>query len=314
MKKILPLLVLVLLLLLTAIYIFIPAKLTVTTSRKVECTSNGLDSCLHKPDQWMRWWPGARPVKKVDSDWVHEGVRFRLNQALTDGAAISISSGNKQWASRLQIIPAGRDSIAVEWKLVIEAGNDPVSRFRDYRLSTQVKKAMEEVADSLCAYASQTKNIYGFPVQRTTFREIFLASTRFTTSHPPLVSDIYTAIGKIRDFIRQNGAQEKYYPMMDTQQIDSTHYETMVAISIDRKLPASGDFFISQMVPMEGRFLETQVTGGPGSIRQAHAAVLRYMFDHSLSAPARPFEILVTDRMTVSDTLRWQTTIFYPSM
>ena len=101
---------------------------------------------------------------------------------------------------------------------------------------------------------------------------------------------------------------------MDTRQIEHSNYETMVAISIDHVIPASNDFFISRMVPMKDRFLETEVTGGTGRIQQAHQAVSKYMIDHALSAPARPFEILVTDRRQEGDTSKWKTLIYYPSM
>jgi len=67
-------------------------------------------------------------------------------------------------------------------------------------------------------------------------------------------------------------------------------------------------------VPMKDRFLTTEVTGGPASIEKARRAIEKYMVDHTLPAPARPFEILVTDRSKVADTAAWKTKIFYPSM
>jgi hypothetical protein len=68
------------------------------------------------------------------------------------------------------------------------------------------------------------------------------------------------------------------------------------------------------MVPMKDRFLKTGVTGGPLTIKKAHEAIDEYMKDHILSQPAIPFEILVTDRSKETDTSKWKTTIFYPSM
>jgi hypothetical protein len=38
------------------------------------------------------------------------------------------------------------------------------------------------------------------------------------------------------------------------------------------------------------------------------------MNDHFLSAPAIPFEILITDRSKEKDTTRWKTKIYQPSM
>jgi hypothetical protein len=102
--------------------------------------------------------------------------------------------------------------------------------------------------------------------------------------------------------------------MMNTKQIDSLKFETMIAISIDRKIPESREYFLSQMVPMKDRFLATEVTGGPANIEKARRAIEKYMIDHTLPAPARPFDILITDRSKVADTAAWKTKIFYPSM
>ena len=102
--------------------------------------------------------------------------------------------------------------------------------------------------------------------------------------------------------------------MMNTLQTDSIHYETMIAISIDKEIPGNKEFFISKMVPMKDRFLKTEVTGGPAEIQKAHRAVEKYMSDHALPSPAIPFEILVTERNKTPDTAAWKTIIYYPSM
>jgi hypothetical protein len=65
---------------------------------------------------------------------------------------------------------------------------------------------------------------------------------------------------------------------------------------------------------MKDRFLKTEVTGGPFAINSGHIAIGNYMNDRFLSAPAIPFEILVTDRRQEPDTAKWKTTIFHPSM
>jgi len=143
---------------------------------------------------------------------------------------------------------------------------------------------------------------------------VILLAYRFNTTGRPSVGEVYDVVDKLRNYIKSNGAAEKYYPMMNTRQSDSSQYETMVAISIDKIIPASKDFFISRMVPMKDRFLETDIIGGPWKIQGAHGAIEKYMDDHSLSSPARPFEIMVTDRSKETDTSKWITKLFYPSM
>jgi len=102
--------------------------------------------------------------------------------------------------------------------------------------------------------------------------------------------------------------------MISTQEADGSQYETMIAISVDKIIQPGGNFFRSQMVPMKDRFLATEVKGGPATIEHAHKAIQKYMQDHILSPPARAFEILLTNRSKETDTTKWRTKIFYPSM
>jgi hypothetical protein len=118
----------------------------------------------------------------------------------------------------------------------------------------------------------------------------------------------------LRKKIKDAGAIEKDSPMFHVNLIDSTHYQTMIAICVDKEIHGDKDFFVSRMVPMKDRFLSTSVTGGDSTIRRAHEAIENYMDDHFLSAPAIPFEILITDRLAEKDTSKWKTKIFYPSM
>ena len=253
-------------------------------------------------------------TEKNDSRFVYEGFTYKITELLTDGGMIQIKKDDLSLNSRIQTYTKNRDSIIVNWQLNYPTGYNPFTRPFLYRKVSALKKSLPVVFDSLCHFADHTVNIYGFPIQRTTFTEIYLLATRFKSTSYPTTDVLYKAINNLRNYLEKQGAAEKYYPMTNTKQTDSSQYETMIAISIDKKIPVVDDFFISQMVPMEDRFLVTEVTGGPAEIEKAHKAVEKYMSDHSLSSPARPFEILVSERNKITDSTRWITKIFYPSM
>src|SRR5262249_50170140 len=137
---------------------------------------------------------------------------------------------------------------------------------------------------------------------------------KFSSSNYPTTEAVYRNIEHLKEKIKQEGAREKDYPMLNVQQIDSNRFETMIAICINREIKNSDNIFTGQMVPMKDRFLKTDVLGGPASVHNAHEAIEYYMRERFLSAPAIPFEILVTDRSREADTAKWKTTIFHPSM
>ena len=314
MKKLLLAIFVLFVLFIILVYAFIPGKIVITEARVVATTAGGFDTCLHNLKKWKQWWPGKSLPSREDSLYIYEGYSYRLSDIFTDGGAVLIGSNSFSLSSKLQTITKGRDSIIIEWNAVLETGKNPFTKLRRYLSSVGLKKNIGIVFESLCNFANKTENIYGFPIDRTTFTEVTLIAYRFKSPNYPATDIIYNAVNKLRQYIISRDAAEKYYPMISTKQVDSAQYETMVAISVDKMIPASGDFFISQMVPMKDRFLETEVTGGPASIEKAHNAIEKYMSDYSLSAPARPFEILVTDRNKETDTAKWKTKIFYPSM
>jgi hypothetical protein len=310
MKKLFLFVVSVIVLLTLLIFIFIPGKLVITERRLVNVTGIGFDTCLHNLEKWKQWWPG----NAKDPQFIYHEFSFKLNTPNTDGAVIQIVSGKTTIESRIQTIFKDRDSVYASWNATLESGNNPITRLSNYSLARELKKSMQVIFDSLCHFAGKTENIYGYPIERTTFTEVTLIAYRFKSGVYPTTTTIYNAISRLRQYLISKGAAEKYYPMMNTKQVDSSSYETMIAISIDRVIPETGEFFISKMVPMKDRFLTTEVTGGPASISNAKMAIEKYMTDHTLPSPARPFEIMVTDRSRVTDTAAWKTKIFYPSM
>ncbi len=314
MKKLLIVLLSFLILAVIAIYIIVPSKVILTGTKIAGCTPNGFDSCLHNLEKWKQWWPDKTLQPGNDSVFVYNGCTYKLSALFTDGGTVQAKSNNHVLDINIRTAYKTRDSIVAEWKTVWKTGYNPLTRVFSYLNADDFKKNMQTVFDSLCSFADLTKNIYGFPIMRTTFTEVILIANRFNSTAYPTTKIIYSVIDKLRQYLFKQGATEKYYPMMNTIEFDSSKYETMVAISIDKIIPANKDFFISRMVPMKDRFLETQVTGGKVSIEKANTAIEKYMTDHSLSAPARPFEILVTDRSKETDTSKWITRIVYPSM
>lgn len=314
MKKTLLGVISIILLLTIIIFVFIPGKLVITESRVVSTTNIGFDTCLHKLDKWKHWWPGDAKDLSNGSQFIYHEFSFKLDALNTDGAAIQIGSGKTLVESRIQTIFKDRDSIYANWRIILQSGNNPITRLSNYFLARKLKKSMRVVFDSLCHFASKTENIYGYPIERTTFTEVTLIASNIKSVVYPSTETIYKAVTQIKRYLTSQGAQEKYYPMMNIRQVDSSHFETLIAISIDRIIPESGEFFISKMVPMKDRFLTTDVSGGPASIEKAHHAIKKYMSDHSLFDPAISFEILVTDRSKITDTAAWKTKIFYPSM
>jgi hypothetical protein len=314
MKRILLLIFVLIILCLVAVYSLIPAHITISNAALTNTIQKNIAGCLRDDSSWKKWWPGARSVESRADHFAYQDYSYKLVQPFTDGAEIQLNKGEKKFQSRIFVLPRGKDSSWVDWQTAVATTYSPFQRVAYWLEAKKIKDNIQDVLDSLVDFASSTTNIYGYPILRTTFTDTILAATKFSTNTYPTTDLIYKAIDQLRTRIKDEGAQEKDSPMLNVQQTDSNRFQTMIAICVNKGIKNDEDIFVSNMVPMKDRFLKTEVTGGPVSISNAHEAVKKYMEDRFLSAPAIPFEILLTDRRAVADTLKWKTIIFHPSM
>jgi len=297
-----------------AVYAFIPANIKISNIAAATTIPKNIADCLRDHEMWRKWWPDSTSNAVNGNEFVFGNYNYKLVEPLTDGANVQMSNAKKNFATRVFIIPLAKDSSTVEWQTFLIGGYNPIRRLVNWFEAKDIKNNIQPVLNSLVNFAADTKNIYGFPIVRTTFTDTILAATKFSSNGYPKTEAIYDAIDRLKKKIKAEAANEKDYPMLNVRETDSNHYETMIAICVNKEIRNEGNIFVSRMVPMKDRFLRTDVTGGPLSIQNGHEAIKGYMEDRFLSAPAIPFEILVTDRRNEPDTSKWKTTIFQPSM
>src|SRR5215469_6791108 len=309
MKRILLFVLILLIVFVSCVYIFTPGQMRISADATAPCISKNASRCLTDKVIIDQWWP-EHNAKKNDSVFRYKNIDYTISEAFTDGAAIQLGKEGKSLSTKLTIIPYGKDSCAGHWETSFAASLNPFKRVSQYFNAVNIKANMQEILNSLLLFASDTKNVYGFPIERTTFTDTILFATRFSSKTYPSVETIYDHIDDIKKKIKDAGATEKDFPMLNVNQLDSNEYETMIAICVNKEIPGDHNFFVSRMVTMKDRFLKTEVTGGEQAIQKAHKAIRNYMEDRFLSPPAIPFEILVTDRSKEKDTSKWKTIIF----
>ena len=151
------------------------------------------------------------------------------------------------------------------------------------------------------------QNIYGFAILRTVYRydsgsyQIFIEWLSTTEV-------IYSAIDRLKKKIKDDGAIERDFPMLNVRETDSNRFETMIAICVNKEIKNEGNIFLSRMVPMQDKFLRTDVTGGLATIKHAHEAINDYMEDRFLSHQLSCLNLSHRQTGTI-DTTKWKTTI-----
>jgi len=304
MKKVIITLLTIAALAITGVFIFIPSKIKVSSVKVVLANELASHRILMDEANWAKWWPNEK-VFQLDK------TSFKLTQKMLNGFELEISGKDEPVASRLMILPRVSDSITLSWSCDIQSGNNPLKRISAYNTASEIKKDLDKLLQSLAAFLSDQKNIYGFEIKEVKVTDSVLISTRKTFDHYPDEFETEEMIQKLRSYIKKNNAKEMNYPMLHVRKVDSLHFEAMTAIATDIKLPDNNEF-ASKMLLKGGNLLEAPITGGHATIRKGFIEYENAMREYSWTSPAIPYQLIITDRTKERDTTKWVTKLCYP--
>jgi hypothetical protein len=304
MKKGIIILLTIAVLVLFSSYIFVPSRISVSSAETGFTNPKAAYRYLMDDNNWKECWPD----KEL---FVHNGFRFVLSRKMYNLFEFKMPGDIDSLVTVLQLIPGDKDSTGYLWTCTIQGSTNPVTRWRRYFKAIRIKKTFDYLVKKLSKKLEKEETVYGFRVNRKKVADSVLISTRKTFTHYPNEWEIDSLIGLLRGYIVSHEAREKNYPMLNVNFDGLGNYETMVAISIDTLLPAKGPFS-PKLVLKGGNILEAQITGGPATIRKGFEQFENYRSDYRISAPAIPYQLLVTDRLKEADTTKWITRFYYP--
>jgi effector-binding domain-containing protein len=299
---------------LLAIYIFVPKKIHLSQTVTINCTHAAANRYLVNDSNWFKWWPTNASVQaKAQSQantFPYKTFSFEPHQKMFDAIGVRINADDLTINSMIILIPKHTDSVSIQWNLDYYTGTNPVTRVQRYQQAGTLRTEINDILARLKLFLEKTEHVYGIVIKKTTVKDTLLLSTKKVFDSFPTTQNTYSLINKLKTHIQQQGATVTGYPMLNIQQKDNTHFETMVAIPVNKAVKEQNDLVIKKMVP--GNLLVAEVSGGEHTISNAFAQMENYVIDHNFESPAIPFYSLITDRIAESDTSKWVTRISYP--
>ncbi|MBA4166099.1 MAG: GyrI-like domain-containing protein [Chitinophagaceae bacterium] len=294
MKKVLAVILILVVLAIVLIYSLIPARILIVNIAFVKSNASAVQRTVSRNDLWDKWGHG----------------QFTVDKRLSNGVSVNSSYKGTGLPGQIIIISLRDDSSAIRWETSLPVATGPLQRFSSYMHARSLKEKMTVALQYFKNFCDKDSNVYGLHIQQRSTRDTFLVATKFSTRNYPSLSIIYDNINKLRKFAVENNAAETSSPMLNITKEDSSHYNCMVAVPVNQQVTNKGDIFFVRMVP--GRFLVTELKGGPLTISQAHQTMRQYFQDYKRTSMAIPFEYLVTDRQFDKDTANWVTRLYYP--
>ncbi len=300
---------------LACIYGFIPGEPVISKVVLVESSPNKIYKYLSEENNWARWWPRktdspSRTSGHENDSFKYDGYNYQLNQALFNAVEVHIRNKTSKIKTFVTIVSLKKDSVEVKWQFSFVASQNPVKRIQQHLQAKDLEENMEAILYALQSFLERKENVYGINIRQEKVKDTLLVATKLLKANYPSTLEINNLINNLRGYIIQQGASETNYPMVHVTTLDSSRFETMIAIPVNKALRDSGNFLFKRMVP--GNILVTEVKGGRNTINKAFAQLENYLSDYRLETPAIPFESMVTDRFNEPDTTKWITRIYFP--
>ena len=313
MKKLVLLLVALLALAIGAVYYLIPATLVVSEFVKTNCVSDAAFRNMAVEQNWGKWWPGTTNLNDSNAStktFTLSNHTYSLTRKVLNNFEVTIETGSGVLPSEMNLLSIPHDSTMIRWHFSIAAGNNFFNRIAAYRRAVALKEEMATVLAHLQTYLSQFKNVYGFSYAEGSTKDTLLLSTKSFSTVYPSTDFVYALIGKLKKFSEAQGLFVTGIPMLNISAADPSGYKVMVALPVNREVTGKDSVSMIRMVP--GKFIITEVTGGPKTIQYIHRQMGFYFQDYRRVTMAIPFDYLVTDRQKETDTSKWITRIYAP--
>ena len=316
MKKGLLLLIVLLLIGFGSVYFVIPDRMLIQQTLNIPVNSKGFIRNFSDEKRWRLWWPGKNENRAPDRGLPSlrfNNYTYTILEKKLSSFVLSVDGEKDSLLTELFFIPIGNDTIELSWNAQRMTSSNPLERLQRYFRTKRIGNDLKTILQRLQAFYATEANLYGLPIKKDKVIDSTLISTSTTTSGYPSADRIYSLIDKLQAFAQTKGAKQTGQPMLNINTPDSTSYRVQVALPVDKKLKDEGDIFYRWMLG-GGNILVTEVKGGPATINKAFMEMENYVRDFRRTAPAIPFQSLITDRRKEPDTAKWLTKLYWPVM
>jgi hypothetical protein len=309
MKKLLLMTVTLITLIAGSIYILIPAEIRIAELNVIGCNKDAAYRTLANSNKWetqvfLTSDPSLNIARAND-------YKIEIGKKYSEGLELLIKDDSAVYYSLMHLLPIGLDSTRLEWRTTLPATQNPINRARQYFKAREIKQNMKSVTGYIKKFLENRENVYGMKITFEKVRDTLLVSRRIFSSSYPNAELIDSIINGLKSFINSTGAKQAGYPMLHVAGIsNSTGYEFMVAVPINKVVTNLGEYVFKRMVP--GNILTAEIRGGMSRIKEGEAQLENFVRDYKFISPAIPFQSLVTNRMVEKDTSKWITKLYYP--
>jgi effector-binding domain-containing protein len=311
----------VLIIVLSSIYIFIPARISITESVPVTATQEGSIRMLSIPQNWYKFWPGGVGMQthsagsqiKPDTSFYYTSgeYNFYIKKILYNAIELTIERNKDSIESSMYLLPYQVDSFKLQWTALLPYTNNPIKRVQNYFTAKKLGAVFQYVLYRMGNTLSNVKTIYGIDIKKDKIPIQQVITTKRYLDKYPSTETIYAMIDELKKYADQQGVRQIDQPIFNVWSTEAAEFTTQVGLSIDKNIPGN-DQYPSKWMMKGGNILTADITGDNRKIEWAKSQMDQYIADNHRSVIAAPFEMFITDRRAEPDSTKWITRLYYP--
>ena len=307
MKRVVFITVFILVILLVLIYVFIPSTITNSRTVSVKCIDKNILLLIGNKQGWNKW----LQKESISSDLIqYKDFQIKLGSATYTSVVFDAIKDADVVFNEIGFVNDSITKTKISVISSVAAGMNPFHRFRKWQMMKSYETVIDELLQQLISFAEDRKNIYGVEITDGRIPDSLFISTRKTFDHHPSEAEVYEMVDRLEVYANAQNAKQVNPPMMHVERMDSSHFEIMVALPIDKAISNEGNFLFKQMI--KGNTLIAEVHGGRTTINNGLKALEQFKSDYQFTSPAISFELMITDRRAEPDTTKWVTRLYYP--
>ena len=289
------------------IYVYIPSTIINSKTVSVKCIDKNILLLIGNKQGWSKW----LPKESVASDLIqYKDYQIRLGPATYTSVVFDALKDEDVIFNEIGFVKDSVTKTKISVISSVATGMNPFTRFRKWQMMNNYETVLDELLQQLISFAEDRKNIYGVDITDGRIPDSLFISTRKTFDHHPSEAEVYEMIDQLVVYTNAKNAKQVNPPMMHVEQLDSSHFEIMVALPVDKVIENEGNYLFKQMV--KGNTLIAEVRGGRATINNGLKALEQFKSDYQFTSPAISFELMITDRRAQPDTAQWVTRLYYP--
>lgn len=291
----------------TAVFYALPRHGMEVETTTVKIPLDAVIRNMSSQKNWAKWWPGN---SVTDSTYEVNNSIILINKNLITGFYGKIFTEKLYTNIEMEFSAINEFETRFTIRLTHQFSNNIIVKLAQYLQLLKVKQVKNKLFKSITNFFSATNRVYGISILSEKLTQPFYIATKKDLNHYPSVTEVYTLLAKIQQYISANKGKAVNKPIIHIFKVDAANYRLMAAIATDTALPSANPFYLKKMVL--GNVIVAEIIGGTNSVESGIKSLEHYLYDYKKMAAAIPFQRLVTNRSLEKDSSKWITKLYYP--